>query len=96
MQFAEAGGEGATPYEVLLRAAMEGRSSRFVRQDTIEEAWRIMQPHIDSPSPVQRYARGSWGPASANELSPPRGWRDPGRGASQRVDAERHQKRGLR
>jgi glucose-6-phosphate 1-dehydrogenase len=33
MTFAEEGGEGATPYEVLLLAAMDGRSARFARQD---------------------------------------------------------------
>ena len=33
MTFAEEGGEGATPYEVLLEAAMAGRSVRFARQD---------------------------------------------------------------
>ena len=34
MEFAAEGGEGPTPYEVLLLAAMEGRSVRFTRQDT--------------------------------------------------------------
>ena len=33
MEFAEEGGEGATPYEVLLHAAMIGDSRRFTRQD---------------------------------------------------------------
>src|SRR4051794_7188023 len=41
MTFAEQGGEGATPYEVLLQAAMHGQSVRFTRQDTVEESWRI-------------------------------------------------------
>jgi glucose-6-phosphate 1-dehydrogenase len=78
MQFAEAGGEAPTPYEVLLQAAMEGRSARFVRQDGVEEAWRIMQPLIDAPPPVQPYARGSWGPAAADGLVTAHGgWRDP-------------------
>jgi glucose-6-phosphate 1-dehydrogenase len=78
MQFAEAGGEAPTPYEVLLQAAMEGRSARFVRQDGVEEAWRIMQPLIDAPPPVQPYARGSWGPAAADGLVATHGgWRDP-------------------
>ena len=62
MEFGEQGGEGATPYEVLLHAAMMGQSVRFTRQDTIEEAWRIMQPLIDAPPRVHSYAPGSWGP----------------------------------
>ena len=59
MEFAEAGGEGPTPYEVLLHAAMIGQNARFSRQDTIEEAWRIMQPLIDQPPTVHTYAPGS-------------------------------------
>jgi glucose-6-phosphate 1-dehydrogenase len=78
MTFAEEGGEGATPYEVLLRAAIEGRSVRFARQDGIEEAWRIMQPLIDAAPPVQPYAPGSWGPDAGDALPAPHGgWRDP-------------------
>ena len=81
MTFAEAGGEGATPYEVLLNAAMQGHGVRFARQDTVEEAWRIMQPLIDSAPAVQPYASGSWGPESAAALVAAHGgWRDPWRG----------------
>ncbi len=76
--FAEAGGEGATPYEVLLQAAMEGRSARFARQDGVEEAWRVFGPLIDTPPPVLPYAPGSWGPEAATTLAAGHGgWRDP-------------------
>jgi glucose-6-phosphate 1-dehydrogenase len=68
MEFAEEGGEGPTPYEVLLHAAMVGDSTRFTRQDGVEETWRIMQPLLDAPPPVHRYAPGSWGPEEANKL----------------------------
>jgi glucose-6-phosphate 1-dehydrogenase len=68
LEFAAEGGEGPTPYEVLLHAAMIGRSVRFTRQDGVEEAWRIMQPLLDAPPPVHPYAQGSWGPEAANEL----------------------------
>ena len=44
MEFATEGGEGPTPYEVLLLAALKGGRARFGRQDTIEAAWRVMQP----------------------------------------------------
>jgi glucose-6-phosphate 1-dehydrogenase len=66
--FAEMGGEGATPYEVLLQAAMVGMDARFTRQDGIEECWRIMQPLLDSPPPVHVYPRGSWGPVEADAM----------------------------
>jgi glucose-6-phosphate 1-dehydrogenase len=68
MEFSEQGGEGPTPYEVLLLAAMVGDSTRFTRQDGVEETWRIMQPLLDAPPPVHAYAPGSWGPAAADDL----------------------------
>jgi glucose-6-phosphate 1-dehydrogenase len=68
MEFAEEGGEGPTPYEVLLQAALDGDATRFTRQDGVEEAWRVMQPLLDSPPPVNAYAPGSWGPAEADKL----------------------------
>jgi glucose-6-phosphate 1-dehydrogenase len=68
MEFGEEGGEGPTPYEVLLHAAMVGDSSRFTRQDGVEETWRILQPLIDAPPPVHPYTGGSWGPGEADEL----------------------------
>jgi glucose-6-phosphate 1-dehydrogenase len=68
MEFAEEGGEGPTPYEVLLEAALVGDSTRFTRQDGVEEQWRIMQPLLDSPPPVHSYAPGSWGPEEADKL----------------------------
>jgi glucose-6-phosphate 1-dehydrogenase len=78
MEFATQGGEGPTPYEVLLHAAMEGDSGRFTRQDSVEEAWRVLQPLLDSPPPVNAYAPGSWGPAEADRLAADvGGWRGP-------------------
>jgi len=78
MEFAQEGGEGATPYEVLLLAAMLGNSTRFTRQDGVEETWRIMQPLLDSPPPVHRYRKGSWGPAAADAIVADHGgWHDP-------------------
>jgi glucose-6-phosphate 1-dehydrogenase len=68
MEFAEEGGEGPTPYEVLINAAMIGNSTRFARQDGVEESWRVMQPLLDAPPPVQAYPQGSWGPAAADRL----------------------------
>jgi len=68
MEFAAEGGEGPTPYEVLLRAAIRGDSTPFLRQDMVEETWRIMQPLLDSPPDVTVYAPGSWGPPEAEEL----------------------------
>jgi glucose-6-phosphate 1-dehydrogenase len=68
MEFGEEGGEGPTPYEVLLHAALMGDATRFTRQDSVEEAWRVMQPLLDAPPPVFAYAPGSWGPAEGDKL----------------------------
>jgi len=68
MRFADEGGEGATPYEVLLGAALLGNPTRFTRQDGVEETWRILQPLLDSPGAVHAYPQGSWGPAAADAL----------------------------
>jgi glucose-6-phosphate 1-dehydrogenase len=78
MEFADQGGEGATPYEVLLHAALRGDGTRFTRQDGVDETWRIMQPLLDAPPPVHPYAPGSWGPAEADRLTADHGgWHTP-------------------
>jgi glucose-6-phosphate 1-dehydrogenase len=78
MEFAQEGGEGATPYEVLLHSAMTGDSTRFTRQDAVEQCWRILAPLLEQPPPVQSYAKGSWGPQAADELvAEVGGWRGP-------------------
>ena len=77
-EFADEGGEGPTPYEVLLHAALVGDSGRFKRQDVVNENWRIMQPLIDNPPPVHPYAQGSWGPeAGAALVADHGGWQGP-------------------
>jgi glucose-6-phosphate 1-dehydrogenase len=53
---------------VLLLDAMRGDSTRFTRQDSVEETWRIFAPLLEKPPPVQKYAPGSWGPPAADEL----------------------------
>lgn len=65
-------------YEELLSDAMNGNSSRFARQDYVEEAWRIVDPVLDNRTPVHAYAPGTWGPVEANQLADPDGgWIDP-------------------
>jgi glucose-6-phosphate 1-dehydrogenase len=68
MEFAQEGGEAPTPYEVLLLDALRGDSTRFTRQDGVEETWRVVAPLLDSPPPVHPYAPGTWGPQAGERL----------------------------
>jgi glucose-6-phosphate 1-dehydrogenase len=78
LEFAQEGGEGATPYEVLLHAAMLGHSTAFTRQDSVEESWRVLTPLLEHPPKVISYAQGSWGPEPAEKLpNGYGGWRKP-------------------
>jgi glucose-6-phosphate 1-dehydrogenase len=78
MDFGTEGIDVPAPYEVLLHAAMEGDSTRFKRQDGVEQAWRVMQPLVDAPPPIHPYAKGSWGPQEADRLLVGHGrWHEP-------------------
>jgi glucose-6-phosphate 1-dehydrogenase len=78
MEFAQEGGEGATPYEVLLHAAIVGDASAFTRQDSVEESWRVISPLLDAPPKVIPYAQDTWGPTQADKLlNGYGGWRRP-------------------
>jgi glucose-6-phosphate 1-dehydrogenase len=66
------------PYDRLIGAAMNGERYFFARQETVEAAWRVVQPVLGNVVPVQPYARGTWGPAEADALLPPgETWYDP-------------------
>ncbi len=78
LDFTTALGYTPTPYERLLTDAMAGDHSLFPTQDVIEETWRIVEPLVDDPPPVEAYQPGTWGPDAAQSL--PRhvgGWREP-------------------
>jgi glucose-6-phosphate 1-dehydrogenase len=76
--FEKVPGEDPEPYERLLADAIAGRDQLFTRQDAIEETWRVVEPLLEEPGPVETYARGTWGPDEAERL--PRGiahWSEP-------------------
>jgi len=78
LTFAAELGDPPEPYERLLGDVLRGEARLFVREDSEEETWRIVQPLLDAPPPVEPYARGSWGPASAATLLTGHpGWREP-------------------
>jgi glucose-6-phosphate 1-dehydrogenase len=65
------------PYERLLTDALRG-STLFAREDSVEQAWRIVDPVIKKGTPLYEYDPGTWGPVEMEEqLVPAGGWQDP-------------------
>jgi glucose-6-phosphate 1-dehydrogenase len=66
------------PYDRLIGAALTGDRWLFVRPDTVEAAWRVVDPVLGNVVPVHPYVRGSWGPGEAARLLPDRVvWHNP-------------------
>ncbi|MEZ5340575.1 MAG: hypothetical protein R2706_03755 [Acidimicrobiales bacterium] len=53
--------DGPSPYHRLLGDALTGDRRLFARGDQVDEAWRIVQPLLDSPAPIERYEYGAEG-----------------------------------
>jgi len=66
--------EPAEAYERLIHDAIEGDRTLFVRADSVERAWEIVQPALDNPPPLGFYVAGSWGPFESDELISPLTW----------------------
>ena len=65
-------------YERLLGDAMRGDPTLFAREDSVEEAWRIVDPVLNSNTPVYEYEPGTWGPKEVDQtVCPPGGWHNP-------------------
>ena len=63
----------ASAYERLLMDCMLGDNTLFDRSDSMQAAWRIVQPLLDAwrdagPRSIPTYAAGSWGPPEADDL----------------------------
>src|SRR6185369_1836897 len=69
--------EELDPYELLLGDAMKGDAFRFARVDYVDEAWRIVDPVLQSGGTVYDYAPGTWGPGDADAIVGERGWHNP-------------------
>jgi glucose-6-phosphate 1-dehydrogenase len=66
------------PYERLLGDAMRGDVSLFARQESVEEAWRVVDPILGDATPLHEYEADTWGPSEADDLIAPHGqWRVP-------------------
>lgn len=76
--FSEHGGADMRPYDRLIGAALDGKRVLFARQDTVEAAWRVVDPVLGDAVPVHTYQRGTWGPKEADSLLPNGDtWHDP-------------------
>jgi glucose-6-phosphate 1-dehydrogenase len=69
---------GMDAYERLLHDAMQGDATLFAREDSVEQAWRIVQPVVETPTPLYEYEPDTWGPKEAGQLTEGHGpWLDP-------------------
>jgi glucose-6-phosphate 1-dehydrogenase len=68
-----------TAYERLIGDALRGDTTLFARQDSVEEAWRIVDHLLIRSGAAIPYPRGSWGPEAATRLAASvGGWHEPG------------------
>jgi glucose-6-phosphate 1-dehydrogenase len=67
------------PYERLLDDALRGDPTLFAREDSVQEAWRVVDPVLGPCTPLHHYEPGTWGPAAADDLMRDDGgtWDDP-------------------
>jgi glucose-6-phosphate 1-dehydrogenase len=67
------------PYERLLTDAMKGDAALFAREDSVEQAWRIVDPVIKTGTPLYEYEPNTWGPTGEVEkrIKPCGGWQNP-------------------
>jgi glucose-6-phosphate 1-dehydrogenase len=67
-----------SPYERLLGDAIRGDTSLFTRDDSVEAAWRVVDPVLTAGTPVLEYEPGTWGPRpSAEVVNDGDTWHDP-------------------
>lgn len=67
-----------SPYDRLLSDATRGDPSLFARMDSVEAAWRVVDPILGNITPVYEYEPNTWGPAETNRImGDNRGWCNP-------------------
>ena len=66
------------PYERLLGSAIRGDETLFVREDSVEAQWKIVDPILGNVTPVFEYERHTWGPPEADRIiEQDGGWHNP-------------------
>lgn len=67
-----------SPYERLLGDAIRGDTQLFSQDDSVEAAWRVVDPVLNAGQPVVEYEPGTWGPpAAAQVVDGADTWHDP-------------------
>jgi glucose-6-phosphate 1-dehydrogenase len=67
-------GPAQAPYQHIFAAALAGDPARFARMDTLEQAWRVVEPILDPGTEPLLYRPGTWGPDAAAFLPGVHGW----------------------
>jgi glucose-6-phosphate 1-dehydrogenase len=78
-RYADTFGKLPEAYQTLMLDVMRGDRTLFVRNDEVEESWRLFTPVISQPMPLHHYPAGTWGPAAAERLAGDHtcGWTEP-------------------
>jgi glucose-6-phosphate 1-dehydrogenase len=77
----EASGDEMLPYERLLGDAIRGDQTLFVREDSVESSWDIVDPilpGVGEAKPVCEYDPNTWGPSESDAIiADDGGWHNP-------------------
>ena len=62
------------PYERLLGDALRGDKSLFTSDESVEAAWRVVDPILTNPTPLTEYECGTWPEAAESMAAGAMGW----------------------
>ena len=67
-----------SPYERLLSDAMRVDASLFAREESVEAAWRLVDPILGNVTPIHEYEPNTRGPPEAGRIiAGDGGWHNP-------------------
>lgn len=71
-------GDERPPYVRLIGDAMRGDAGAFAREDSVEAAWRVVDPILGNVTALHPYETDTWGPPEAERLvAHYGGWHNP-------------------
>jgi glucose-6-phosphate 1-dehydrogenase len=77
LRFNQHPGADMRPYDRLIGAALSGERWLFAQQDTVDAAWRVVDPILGEVGPLVPYERGSWGPDATSLIPADETWYNP-------------------